>query len=703
MITMTTITTFTYNRTITYLVNCFFLNYVSKRHMGKTDPIKKGAELLAKPPVSGTGNDIVKDNPGAGVLSPQDLKDLWLPKADPTEPETIPWMGESDAKIPASGHSVNDQVNEQKYVTNKAVDQSKEHLAYGQTQSTKPKQKTDTDASNTDKQTMNEEQNNPTVATTTRESPALVGIMGSGPISQPSLQVDNDKVSTNPTVIWKAPQGLLAGIAPGVNSTLYNKESSVTKEELPKEIVDDNDPRSTQPTEPQSMLSQTELNQPSSPIQSANTPEINSTFSSTSDQGNSSYSIPTPPPLPPMLPPKPKKSEPDPNAKAFTEELKDLANEQGNPDGNLKPSVILKQHDHNLKPSYVNPDKSEQKRIYDALSELIEDSKKPEYIFTSQIKETTNIEDISIERLFFEAYQRGIIKLNNQTPVSFVTEDGSKITVGEYPYNIKASPLGIALLDQTKKNAIIEKNYSASPSDSDNQEEDTQRIIEQLVLITIPTQGIATVIPSENQTHIVIASQYKKELAVYNKESHTYKLYAHMTSQTGFTPISKTQFKLYQKQKSFEEQNQTYVASSDEGHQDKKIQYLKVYDNIKEIPADQVVVLKWGSTYIQDCVELENVKDRIEALNKKPIEQLKSRGITDQDLLQSCQQFDTNKAKKIPQPQTEMQLEKKLKTDEIHKEKHKEKLEQTKLEGKKKKEEHEKNKLLALQKNNDSE
>jgi hypothetical protein len=223
------------------------------------------------------------------------------------------------------------------------------------------------------------------------------------------------------------------------------------------------------------------------------------------------------------------------------------------------------------------------------------------------------------ETVIKEMFGRGLFIKDNSLPIEVMTETGEKLIIGK-TCDKKLTGSGYAYYKKVNKPLYIEQNFDYS-----NKE--------------FPFYIVAV---KYNANCFHPFAEYL-HLSVVCKISDLFWLSpGYLTSRPTGVQLGAMQFKLYQ--------DITYAAKilPDKS----KPQFFALYDNAKKISPDQMIFLKGGQDYLQYLGQIEGLTKLCQDQMQKPFVNYTMEGLTPEQCIKACMDYDTVIRKKLPHPST---------------------------------------------------
>ena len=283
------------------------------------------------------------------------------------------------------------------------------------------------------------------------------------------------------------------------------------------------------------------------------------------------------------------------------------------------------------------------KEIINEVYSMFEDSKKLNYTFKTELDDQNafnNMKQMLIRVLFESCYHKLLAFDEGKTKVTLISDlDGKPIEVGQYMLKLKLTPLGMAYKEK------LFPTISEISDNLDEQSPSTNKIDHNFSLAIIKQKN--QMIPEGSYTHINVLANNIFELCLMSKDI-CYSI-GYLTSQKGAKIISDVKFKLFQDSK-LKDPEKPF-----ENNGTKQSQGFVMYKNIKQIPSDQIVPLKWSKDYLDNLTKKKIFEDAFQILKKKPFTTLEP-CITIRQLIKMCHMVQEDMLQNKPKPKSAFQI-----------------------------------------------
>lgn len=293
-------------------------------------------------------------------------------------------------------------------------------------------------------------------------------------------------------------------------------------------------------------------------------------------------------------------------------------------------------------PIPIVPLKKKSDQEFIEFQKLLEKSKVKGFIFETEI----NKPSISVPQLLFEAYQRGILKVDDKKLLAKVLSiEDDELVIGDCTYNLKVTPRGIGL-----KKIIEDSTFQKETIISTMVDTNIMQI--KYYLVQNCVDNLKTIIPTGVHNHMNLVMTQKDTLvSFYDSIKNKWFSLGYLTSHSAGQKLSKIQFDVYQKSKEYD----ANVPEEQILEMKSKPQMFVPYLNIKEIPSDTTKILKWGSDYIKNQINKTFLTTLVEELWQKKIINKDNEGLTFEDIRVICKLYDYYKENNIAMPKTDLQ------------------------------------------------
>ena len=208
-----------------------------------------------------------------------------------------------------------------------------------------------------------------------------------------------------------------------------------------------------------------------------------------------------------------------------------------------------------------------------------------------------------------------------------LTENNEIITTGKNTFLVKLTSKGHGYLFPHNKETEVPHQL---PMDLENVE---------IKLGVIKNPDNAFILHGR-QTHIVVA-------IIHDKTDNFYYGMFSLTSKKSEKILSTIQYDKFEK---MQENNIQEIINN-------KMQYIMQFQNLLQIPKDQITFLKWSSEYINNFVSYQNIIELYFELRAKKAIIYNNKGLTKEDFINICKQHDNNIKNNKKHPQTAGQIE----------------------------------------------
>jgi hypothetical protein len=241
-------------------------------------------------------------------------------------------------------------------------------------------------------------------------------------------------------------------------------------------------------------------------------------------------------------------------------------------------------------------------------------------------------------------------------------QSDSTYKLGGSKHGIKLTPQGYAYVERIKK--------------INQQQSDKQTLPSELVPdATSEAPKFMIITPPEGDPELFIETGIHKHLIVtYDSIKHFFVALGYLTGKNNPNFLSKVLFKSFQQK----QENKPIWNTQ------KKEQHIHFFDNPQLIKNEAVQRVKWDEEYILQLAEVSKtcLMKQWTLLQKLPAEELNTKGVTKEECIQICLEYDKTVANKQTHPLTADQI----KQNEQSKLKNQENEEQNKLKKQKQKE-----------------
>ncbi len=252
--------------------------------------------------------------------------------------------------------------------------------------------------------------------------------------------------------------------------------------------------------------------------------------------------------------------------------------------------------------------------------------------YTTIITEATTIAKLSPEQLLVEMKNRELIReVDNKSAILIKLQDDSSYLLGSSKNNVKLSVVGLAYYE-----AISSKKECFDFNVQEN-------------INSLQESNLMIIVPPKSTDNIFIDTGIQKHLLViYNSATDKYFAVGYLTSKKGTEFFSPQQFKAFQDQQE---------NSPSKSH---KQQYFKGLENPIQIKKEDIKRAKWDKEYIQS-LPTNTYKEMITSLwadlKEKKFQIFENAGLTMEDGIRMCQQYDTIVRNKSKHPLTAKQIQ----------------------------------------------
>lgn len=236
---------------------------------------------------------------------------------------------------------------------------------------------------------------------------------------------------------------------------------------------------------------------------------------------------------------------------------------------------------------------------------------------------------ISEKTLCEELRNRKLIgPIKNEPKIALKTENDEDVILGSSLTGMKLKPLAVAYSNRMNKRTEI--------SVLKNQDDFDITKVEFLLAVTNIEKNNCFM-ETAKQKHIII---------VHEKNKDEYYAMAYLTSKQLSRKFYDIKFKEYQDNKVFHNVKKPSNAS----------QNFVTYENLEKISVNDLQILKYSSEYIKDSNNEELLRDIFKQLLQENIVQYNNKGLTKEDCINICLEYDTYIECNKPQPLTEDQI-----------------------------------------------
>jgi hypothetical protein len=226
---------------------------------------------------------------------------------------------------------------------------------------------------------------------------------------------------------------------------------------------------------------------------------------------------------------------------------------------------------------------------------------------------------LSREDLVKEMLSRGLFTKDNTIPIEVITDAGEKVIIGKGT-DYKLTGIGYAYVKKISKPLYI-KN-------TDDVKEETFDFY-----IGVAKHKENLFLNSGDQTHMFV---------VYKRNDKTWFSPGYLTSKPTDVHLGDMQFKLYQ--------DINYGGNIPNNKLKNKPQFFTYYDNAKNISKDQIILLKGGHDYIEYLGKTAIMTTLCQKIMKKDYVNYNPEGITIEQCIAACMDYDTVVKKKLSHP-----------------------------------------------------
>ena len=255
----------------------------------------------------------------------------------------------------------------------------------------------------------------------------------------------------------------------------------------------------------------------------------------------------------------------------------------------------------------------------------------PGNTFSTIITNNTTADQIDVPTLLEEGRKRLLVKNDDgHTAVLVQTTEGSEALLGGSKHKVKLTPLGHAYHTQvTEKD--VDKEMLPPPKISS-----VENL--QFMIVVPPIDRDNTFIETGKQRHLFVT---------YNSVDGQYYATAYLTSKTSGKFFSETQYKR------FEDEQENKV-----NNKPNKTQYFVPLENAQRIDPEDIVVVKYSEEYLASIPEktLENLCETVKEHTEVPAQHFNKLGVTKEQKVDMCIQYDNNFNNNKKHPQTPDQL-----------------------------------------------